>query len=187
MASKLHQGLLKNIPDIQLRKRFRTSVVRALRNAFHVCEDEFCKEDPEFCKDQYKDLFDHDYYAPDGFTLKIDREQDSVELVLYEADTSNPPSAHLLEKYSDLWWAFDSQSEDWVVRLVVVDRFGVHHEVDLCSYWYAFREDDRCDLRNHSQIAIASTTARAYFYRHDRERALKYVQAPETEPYRVFV
>lgn len=145
MASDRQKELLKNILGIQMGRdmRFKKVVIDTLTKA--VYGDKKCLDHDEKCdcgdpEDLYRDLFDHDRYCPAGFTLKFvkgpDADLDEVELVIYEVDLSTRRNEETLLKYADLWWAFDTQSEDWVVRLVIVDKFGTFHEVSLCDLWY---------------------------------------------------
>lgn len=63
--------------------------------------------------------------VPDAFRIDVDR----MEIIAYEVEVSNPVSEWKIEKYLDWFWAIDEY--EWLLRLVIVNRFGHRSEVDL--------------------------------------------------------
>jgi hypothetical protein len=63
--------------------------------------------------------------VPDAYVVDAER----MEVIAYEVEVTSPVTEFKLEKYINWWWALDE--EYWSLRLIIVDRFGNHKEVDL--------------------------------------------------------
>jgi hypothetical protein len=66
-----------------------------------------------------------DLPRPDAFTIDAAR----MEVTAYEVEVTHRVDHDRVSQYADLWWLLDE--DYWMLRLVVVDRFENHTEIDV--------------------------------------------------------
>jgi hypothetical protein len=64
---------------------------------------------------------------PDAFRI----DEEAQEIFVYEVEVTHRVTEGRVERYADLWWALDE--EYWLLRLIVVDRFENHTEIDVLA------------------------------------------------------
>lgn len=72
-----------------------------------------------------KESLDECRVIPDAF--RIDEKR--MEVFAYEVEVTHRVSDEKLERYYQWWWALDE--DYWMLRLIIVSRFGQEVEVDL--------------------------------------------------------
>lgn len=80
--------------------------------------------------DEYLD--DWVRFSPDAYLVN----EAKKEIIFYEVELSHELSDQALQRYVTFW--FESDCEEWTIRLVSIDRYGNEQEIDLMKWFYIF-------------------------------------------------
>jgi len=83
-------------------------------------------------------------FVPDAF--EIDQEESII--TIYEVEISHPISNNKMHTYWQLLHFIEN--EDWTLKLIRVDRFGNHTEIDIVRWWHdeGYNEEQEAESKN---------------------------------------
>ena len=118
---ELIQELIKTIPGTAthgFRKKSIDAIKRTMGHFWHRWREQEFSDDLNF--------------IPDAYSIG-DR-----EITIYEVIVTHLIKPSKIQALAHAWFALDCW--EWNLRLITVNQFGVHSEVDLCSQWHKMWE-----------------------------------------------